>query len=149
LKIAVGSDHAGFPLKQHVVERLRGQGHDVLDFGTNGPDSVDYPDFAVKVSRAVTDGRAERGVLVCGTGIGMAMTANRIPGIRAANCSSEYCAVMSRRHNDANVLTLGARLLTPDVADRIVDVWLDTGFDGGRHAARVRKISELDAAGSS
>jgi len=116
----------------------------VIDEGTNAADSVDYPDFALRVAENVAAGRAERGILVCGSGIGMAITANKIPGIRAANISSEYEAQMSREHNDLNVLTLGARILDENGATQIVQVWLETPFSGGRHSGRLDKIHEIE-----
>jgi len=144
LKIAVGSDHAGYRLKQVLAEYLRELGYDVVDKGTNGTASVDYPDFAEAVGKAVAEGSVDRGVLVCGTGIGVSIAANKIPGVRAANCSNEYSAEMSRRHNDANVLTMGERVVTPEVGKRILKVWLDSEFEGGRHAERVKKIMNLE-----
>jgi len=149
MKIAVGSDHAGFALKEHVRAYLEAAGHEVADVGTNTPESVDYPDFAAKVARMVVRGEVERGIIVCGTGIGVSMTANRFRGVRAANCTSEFAAEMTRLHNDANVLCLGERLVAPASAERIVDVFLSTPFEGGRHARRVAKIdaSTEDPAG--
>lgn len=144
MKIAVGSDHAGYRLKQVLAEYLRELGYDVVDKGTNGTASVDYPDFAEAVGKAVAEGSVDRGVLVCGTGIGVSIAANKIPGVRAANCSNEYSAEMSRRHNDANVLTMGERVVTPEVGKRILKVWLDSEFEGGRHAERVKKIMNLE-----
>jgi len=144
MKIAIGADHAGFELKQQLTQHLRRQGIDILDEGTNSSDSVDYPDYARKVSEDVTSQRADLGILVCGTGIGMSIAANKVPGIRAARAVSESDAQLSREHNDANVLTLGARVTEPDLAQRIVDVWLKTPFLGGRHARRVEKIGEIE-----
>jgi ribose 5-phosphate isomerase B len=140
MRIAVASDHAGFGLKEHVRRRLEEQGHEVRDFGTSSEESVDYPDFAKLVAEAVSGGEAERGILVCGTGTGMAMAANRFRGVRAAPAAVEYAAEMARRHNDANVLALGARLVTRELADGIVDRFLSTPFDGGRHLRRVAKM---------
>ncbi len=142
--IALGADHAGFELKEALKGWLIDQGFQVLDLGTHGAESVDYPDYAVQVAQAVTDGKVERGVLVCGTGIGMAMTANKVPGVRAALCSDLYTARMSREHNDANVLTLGGRLMGPEMAIDILKLWLETEFAGGRHSRRVGKIAELE-----
>ncbi|MHC5036434.1 MAG: ribose 5-phosphate isomerase B [Planctomycetota bacterium] len=144
MKIALGSDHAGPDVKSRIAEALREAGHEVLDMGTEGTASVDYPDFASSVARAVASGEAERGVLVCGTGIGMAMAANKVKGIRAAVCHDEYTVRMTRRHNDANVLCIGARVLP---AARIVDLtqlFLSEPFEGGRHAGRVEKIMALE-----
>jgi ribose 5-phosphate isomerase B len=141
LKIAIGADHAGVDLKQRVRRLLVAAGHDVQDLGTDGPTSVDYPDFAHAVARAVHDGRAERGVLVCGTGIGMSIAANKVAGIRAAKCNDPFEARMARAHNDANVLCLGARVLDPTTADEIVAAFFGTDFEAGRHARRVDKLA--------
>lgn len=143
MKIALGADHAGFDLKEQVKRHLLSRGIQVQDEGTNSGDSVDYPDFARKVGADVVERRADFGILVCGTGIGMSMAANKILGIRAANVSSEFEAQMAREHNDANVLALGARVLEPSAAMRIVDKWLETTFAGGRHQRRVDKIMEI------
>jgi len=142
MRIALGSDHAGFDAKESLREKLRALGHDVLDVGTATRDSCDYPDFALKVAHAVAGRQADRGVLVCGTGIGMAMTANKVPGIRAALCTDELTAEMGRRHNDANVFCAGARVLTADRIAALVAIFLATPFDGGRHEPRVRKIDQ-------
>jgi len=149
MKVAVGSDHAGFTLKQEVAESLRKEGYDVVDVGTNSTAPVDYPDYAEKVALAVKDGRAERAVLICGSGVGACVAANKVPGIRAADAWNRDVARLSREHNDANVLCLGARFLSEEEALGIIDVWVSTGFDGGRHATRVAKISGLEAKGSS
>jgi len=125
MKIALGADHAGYLLKDRIRQYVTECGHQVIDEGTNSSDSVDYPDFAVKVAEDVAAGRADRGILVCGSGIGMAITANKVPGIRAANIGSEYEAQMSREHNDLNVLTLGARVLDESDAKQIVQIWLE------------------------
>jgi len=146
MKIALGADHAGYLLKDHIRQYVTARGHQVIDEGTNASDSVDYPDFALKVAESVAAGRAECGILVCGSGIGMAITANKVPGIRAANISSEYEAQMSREHNNLNVLTLGARILDESGATQIVQVWLDTPFSGGRHSGRLDKIHEIEKA---
>lgn len=144
MEIALGADHAGFELKEKIKLELTRLGHSVADLGTNSGESVDYPDYAARVCRQVTGGQAARGILVCGTGIGMSMSANKLPGIRAANACSEAAARLSREHNDANVLALGARLLEEGQALSIVRVWLETGFLGGRHQQRVDKIAELE-----
>ena len=144
MKIALGADHAGYLLKDQIIQYVTQRGHQVIDEGTNAADSVDYPDFALRVAENVAAGRAERGILVCGSGIGMAITANKVPGIRAANISSQYEAQMSREHNNLNVLTLGARILDEIVAIQIVQVWLDTPFSGGRHSGRLEKIHEIE-----
>ena len=141
MKIAAGADHAGYAVKQAVVRRLRAQGHRVDDMGAgDGETSVDYPDYAQRVAAAVASGAAERGVLVCGTGIGMCIAANRHAGVRAADCTTPHLAEMSRRHNDANVLCLAGRLLSEDEAWAITEVWMATPFEGGRHARRVGLI---------
>lgn len=140
MKIAVGADHAGYELKQRLAEALQRQGHEVLDLGTHGTQSVDYPDYAGAVAGAVAGGRAERGLLVCGTGIGMSIRANREPGVRAAKCNDPLEARMARAHNDANVLCIGARVIDATVAEELVSLFLTTPFEGGRHAARVAKL---------
>jgi len=142
--VALGADHAGFPLKEDLKAWLIAHAYDVVDFGTQSADSVDYPDYAAAVGSAVTTGKADRGVLVCGTGIGMAMAANKVPGVRAAACSDAYTARMSREHNDANILALGARITGRDAAIEILETWLRAELAGGRHARRVEKIVELD-----
>lgn len=137
MKIAVGSDHGGYALKQEVVRYLAGGGHEVNDVGSVSEDSVDYPDFAERVCVEVEEGRSTRGILICGTGIGMSMAANRHRQIRAALCHEAFTARMSRKHNDANVLCLGGRVLGPSLALDIVQVWLETEFAGGRHLRRI------------
>ena len=144
MKIAIGSDHAGLELKEKIKQALAARGVEVADQGTNSPESVDYPDYARKVGEQVAAGKAEKGILVCGSGIGMAIAANKVPGIRAANISSELEAQLSREHNDLNVLTLGQRLLKEDEAMAIVNKWLATPFSGGRHSERVEKIAQLE-----
>ena len=144
MKISLGADHAGYPLKEKIKQRLAQQGIEVTDHGTTSIDSVDYPDYAREVAHDVAGKRADWGILVCGSGIGMAMSANKIPGVRAANVTTEYEAQLSREHNDANVLAVGARILDDATAFKIVDKWLHTGFAGGRHQRRVDKISELE-----
>ncbi|MCI2425086.1 ribose 5-phosphate isomerase B [Candidatus Acetothermia bacterium] len=139
MKIAIGSDHAGLTLKRALLASVL-KGLDIVDLGTDSRHAVDYPDIGHRLAKSVASGQYERGILICGTGIGMAMTANKTCGIRAANCSDTYSAEMSVRHNDANVLCLGSRTLGPALAERIVKVWLNTQFDGGRHAERVNKI---------
>jgi ribose 5-phosphate isomerase B len=144
VKIAVGSDHAAFEHKEHIVEELRAEGHEVLEFGATSAESCDYPDAAKAVAEAVASGEAERGVLMCGTGIGMSMAANKVHGIRAAACHDEYTTIMSRSHNDANVLCLGGRVLDVRQAMALVHVWLKTPFEGGRHQRRVDKIAGIE-----
>lgn len=143
MKIAIGCDHAAYELKAHVVEMLKGRDIEVQDFGTNGPESVDYPDFAAKVSESVLSGESDKGILICGTGVGMSMSANKYKGIRAALCSEPVSARLSRQHNDSNVLCMGARMIGTVMAEDIVSVWLDTPFEGGRHLRRVEKITAL------
>jgi len=140
MKIAVGSDHRGFQTKEHLKNQLVNQGHDVSDCGAESEASSDYPDFAIPVCLKVARGEAEHGILLCGTGIGMTMAANKIGGIRAALCYDELTAEMSRRHNDANVLCLPADLLSEELIRRMVDAWLTTPFEGGRHARRIAKV---------
>ena len=142
--IAIGADHAGFSLKEQLKAWLAAGGHRVIDHGTHSTASVDYPDYAAAVAEAVRAGGAERGVLVCGSGIGMAMAANKVAGVRAAVAGDPDVARLSRQHNDANVLALGARLTTPTQALAVVQAWLATPFEGGRHARRVDKLSQLD-----
>ncbi len=146
MKIALGADHAGYELKNRIKEHLQQSGIEVRDEGTNSGESVDYPDFAQLVAHNVHEARADLGILVCGSGIGMAIAANKVAGVRAANVSTEYEAQMCREHNNANVLTLGARTLSPEQAVAIVDKWLNTQFAGGRHERRVAKISEIEKA---
>ncbi len=144
MRIAIGADHAGFALKNDLVHLLDARGLPYTDFGTDSLESVDYPDFAAKVARAVASGAYDRGLLVCGAGVGMAMAANKIPGIRAAAATELESARLSRSHNDANVLALGARLTSPELARQITTVFLDTPFEGGRHERRVAKLTQLD-----
>jgi ribose 5-phosphate isomerase B len=144
MKIAVGSDHRGYEAKRRIVALLKQLGHEVLDLGTDGRDSVDYPDFAFEVAKAVGGGTAERGILLCGTGIGMCIVANKVVGVRAAPCHDSITAEMSRRHNDANVLCLSADLLGEDLMERMLRIWLETPFEGGRHARRVEKIGRIE-----
>jgi len=144
--VAVGADHAGFPLKQHLKEWLVVEGHRVVDAGTNSSDSVDYPDYAAAVARAVSAGEAERGLLVCGTGIGMVIAANKVPGIRAGVCGDVETARLSRQHNDLNVLALAGRTTSLDHAIAIVRTWFETPFEGGRHQRRLTKVAGLEHA---
>ena len=144
MKFAVGSDHAGFSLKERLKAHLIEKGNEVVDLGTHSEESVDYPDFGFAVAEAVSRGDAQRGLLVCGTGLGMSYVANKVAGIRAALCTSDDMAEMSRRHNDANILVLGGRTTDPQSAAGILQTWLSTGFEGERHQRRVRKISEYE-----
>ena len=140
MRHAAASDHAGFPLKNHLAAWLRARGHEVLDLGTHSAESADYPDFGHELARRLAAGEFERGLLVCGTGIGISIAANRHPGVRAARCLSEYDARMARAHNDANVLALGERVTGAGLAEAILETFLATTFEGGRHARRVQKI---------
>ena len=144
MKIAIASDHAGCELKESIAAFLKEKGIDVTDYGVDNPESVDYPDYGIKVADSVSKGRAEMGILSCGTGIGMSIVANKFPNVRAALCYDMYTARMSRLHNDANILVLGGRLLEKEVALLMVDTWLKTGFEGGRHQRRLDKISKLE-----
>lgn len=143
MKIAVGSDHAGFKLKEIIRRYLEEKGHEVKDVGTFSEESVHYPEFAFRVAKLVSRGEVDRGVLVCGSGIGMCMAANRVRGVRAVNATEPYGAKMSRRHNDANVLCLGERFIGRDMALEILDVWLSEPFEGGRHTLRVQMMDEM------
>jgi len=142
--IAIGCDHAGYELKEIIRKHLTAKGKPYKDFGTFDSSSVDYPDYAFYVGRAVASGEYPLGILICGTGIGISIAANKIPGIRAANCADLFSAEYSRRHNDANILALGARVLKPIVALQLVDKFLETPFDGGRHQGRVDKIKTIE-----
>jgi ribose 5-phosphate isomerase B len=144
MKIAIGSDHAGFSLKEQLRRKLTGEGYDVVDFGTGSPESCDYPDFARAVGRDVAQGHSDRGILVCSTGIGMAMAANKVDGVRAAPGQSDDEVKFTREHNDANVLTLGAKYMDENRAMELIDIFLKTEFAGGRHARRVEKIAQLE-----
>lgn len=141
MNLAVGSDHGGFELKEKIIATLKSKGHTVEDLGCHSLDSVDYPDFAELVCESVKSGAAEYGILICGTGIGMSLAANRHREIRAALCHDEYTARLSREHNNANILCLGSRVTGAGVAEAIVKIWLTTSFDGGRHQTRVNKFS--------
>jgi ribose 5-phosphate isomerase B len=140
MRIAVGNDHAGHPLKRVLVRLLEERGHQVDDLGSDGGESVDYPDYARAVAAKVAAGEAQRGLLICGTGVGMSMAANRLRGVRAAVVSDPFVATMTRAHNDCNVLCLGQRVVGEGLARAIVDAWLETAFEGGRHQRRVDKI---------
>ncbi len=142
--IAIGSDHGGFELKNYVIEHLHKKGIEVKDFGTYSEDSVDYPDCAKPVCQAILDGECEGGILVCGTGIGISMAANKFKGIRAALCSDTFSATMSKVHNNANVICLGGRVLGRELAYTIVDAWLNAEFEGGRHNDRIKKIHQIE-----
>lgn len=144
LKVCLGSDHRGFQIKARLIQTLNANGFQTIDAGTDSESPVDYPDFAQKVARQVGTGAAERGILICGTGIGMAVVANKFPGVRAAPCYDEVMVEMSRRHNDVNVLCLPGDLIGERPVDDLVLMWLRTDFEGGRHSKRIRKISALE-----
>ena len=143
MKIAIGSDHAGYAYKQEIITMLKDMGHEVTDFGTNSDESVDYPLFIYPVARAVAAGDADRGIVLGGSGNGEAITANRVKGIRCALCVTEDLARLSREHNDANMISLGQRMMSLDTALSCVRIWLDTPFDGGRHQRRVDMIDSV------
>ena len=144
MKVAVASDHRGYHLKEKVISLLKAKGHTVIDDGPASEASVDYPDFAALVARKVCRGEVDRGILICGTGIGMAISANKFPGVRAAACDDEVTAELSRRHNDLNVLCLSGDLLSSRSTERLVEIWMDAAFEGGRHERRVEKIRDLE-----
>ena len=144
MKIGIGNDHAGLGLKEEIMRYLKDNNFDIVDYGTNGTESVDYPDYGLKVAQAVAEGECERGIVICGTGIGISVSANKVPGIRAALCTNCFMARMSREHNDANILALGERVVGAGLALEIIDVWLKTEFAGGRHQTRVEKIAGIE-----
>lgn len=144
MRIAIGADHAGFPLKEDLVEFLRAEGHQVVDMGTDSTASVDYPPFCAAAARAVVAGQADRAIVLGGSGQGEQIAANKVPGIRAALCNDLYTARLSREHNDANVLAMGARVIAPAYAREIVSVWLATPFEGGRHTPRIDLIAAIE-----
>lgn len=144
MKIAIGSDHAGYELKEFLKEELKKKGYEITDFGAQDTTPSDYPDFGFEVAKAVSSKKVERGILVCGTGIGMCVVANKVRGIRAALVYDLYGAIQSRKHLNANVLVLGGRMTAKELAREIVDVWLSTDFEGGRHASRIKKIEEWE-----
>ncbi len=146
MKIAIGSDHAGYELKEKIKSFLKEKNLEILDVGTNNSESVDYPDYAERVAEVVVSGKFDRGIIICGSGIGVAITANKIPGVRAAVCNDIESARLSRQHNDANVLTMGGRRRVVDLkeAKKIVNTWLKTEFEGGRHLIRLAKIAKLE-----
>ena len=146
MRISIGSDHRGVQVKSRLVQALESKAFEVSDEGTHGESSVDYPDFAETVAKRVSAGQADRGILICGTGIGMAITANKFPGVRAAACYDEVMVEMSRRHNNVNVLCLPGDLIGDRSVDDLVVMWLQTEFDGGRHADRVQKIGQIEQA---
>ncbi len=144
MRLAIGADHAGYSLKENLKDLLKERGHDVEDVGTHSEEPVDYPPICAAVARAVRDGGAERGIVLGGSGQGEQISANKVRGVRAALCNDLYTARMSREHNDANVLSIGARVVAPALAREIVELWLGTPFEGGRHAKRVTQIEEIE-----
>jgi ribose 5-phosphate isomerase B len=144
VRIAMGCDHAGYPLKEALKVFLNEEGHEVEDFGTDSEEMVDYPDFCAAAARAVVDGRADRGIVLGGSGQGEQLAANKVPGTRAALCNDLYLAELSRRHNDANVLAMGGRIVAVALAKEIVRLWLATPFEGGRHARRLEQVAEIE-----
>lgn len=145
--IAIGSDHGGFELKEHIKEHLKSRGIEHKDFGCYDENSVDYPDIAESVCNAINNKEADSGILVCGTGIGISIAANKIRGIRAAHCHDVYSAEMTKRHNNANVICMGGRVIGRELAFKIVDAWIDAEFEGGRHQTRIDKIHKLESNG--
>jgi len=144
MRLALGCDHAGFQLKEELKRFLEEAGHEVLDLGTDSEEAVDYPRFCAEAARAVVDGRADRGIVLGGSGQGEQIVANKVSGVRAALCNDLHLAELARRHNDANVLAMGGRIVAPAFAKEIVKLWLETPFDGGRHARRVEQIAEIE-----
>ena len=143
-KIAIASDHGGFDLKESVIGNLRNKGCEIDDLGPSSADSVDYPDYGIKLAQAIVEQKVERGIVICGTGVGMSIVVNRFPGIRGTLCSDVYTAKMCREHNDSNILIMGGRVIDKDLALEIVAIWLKTEFEGGRHQRRLDKINEID-----
>ena len=142
MKIVIGCDHAGFPLKEEVKQKLIDAGHEVIDVGTHSSDSVDYPIYGKAVGRAVADGEAERGIVICGSGIGISIACNKVKGVKCALCTSAEMAEMCRRHNNANVIAMGARMISKELAFAMVDKWLETEFEGGKHLRRINMLDE-------
>lgn len=145
MKIAIGCDHVGFELKGKVIEHLKEKGLEVVDFGTNSSERTDYPIYGEAVANAVVNKECDKGILICGTGVGISISANKVKGIRAVVCSEPYSALLSRRHNDTNILAFGARVVGLDLALMIVDAWLSGEYEGGRHARRVQMISDIES----
>ena len=145
MKVGLGSDHGGFELKEYIKEYLEGEGIEYIDYGTYSLDSVDYPDYGKKLSQAVVSGEVDKGIAICGTGIGISIACNKVRGIRCALCSDTYSARMSVEHNNANILALGGRVLGKDLAVEIVSTWLKAKFQGGRHERRINKISSIES----
>lgn len=142
MKVAIGCDHAGYPLKVAVEDKLLKDGYEIIDLGTDSTEPVDYPGYGKAVGEAVARGLAERGIVICGSGIGISIAANKVKGVRCALCTSVEMAEMSRRHNDANVLAMGARMIEQDLAFKIVDRWFETGFEGGKHLRRINMLDD-------
>lgn len=145
MKIAIASDHGGYDYKQELIPYIESLGHQVLDLGCHGPASVDYPDYGILCAQAVAGGQADRGVVICGTGIGISISANKVPGIRCALCTDPVMARLTREHNDANMLAMGGRIIGIELAKGIVQVFLSTEFSGGRHKTRIDKIAQYEA----
>ena len=143
-KVSIGADHGGFFLKNAISESLKSEGFEVFDKGTFSTDSVDYPDYALKVAEAVSQGQVDKGIILCGTGIGISIAANKVKGIRAAVCHDLFTAEMCARHNNANILSMGGRVVGKELAAKMVQTWLDTPFDGGRHCGRIDKITAIE-----
>ena len=144
MKIAIGNDHTSLEMKSEIIAHLEAQGHEIINVGTNSSESCNYPAYGEKVALAVTSGKADLGIAICGTGIGISLAANKVRGIRAAVCSEPYSAMLSRRHNDSNVLAFGARVIGAEMAKMIVDAWLGAAFEGGRHQDRVDLIMDIE-----
>ena len=144
-KIAIASDHGGFELKETVIAHLLNDGWEIDDLGPSNESSVDYPDYGIKLAEIITNKKVERGIIICGTGVGMSIVVNRFPAIRGTLCSDIYTAKMCRKHNDSNILIMGGRIIGKGLASEIVDTWLNTAFEGGRHQKRLDKINEIDA----
>ena len=144
MKIAVASDHRGFAIKSKILQMISEAGHEAIDLGTDSIESVDYPDFAGQVAKSVSDGTIDRGILICGSGLGMCIVANKFPRVRATQCHDDLSAEMSRLHNDSNVLCLSADMLGDKLINRMINIWLRTDFEGGRHARRLEKIAEIE-----
>lgn len=147
MKIGIGNDHSALELKAEIIELLKEKGHEVVDYGTNSPESCDYPVYGEKVARAVVNHEVEQGILICGTGLGISLAANKVKGIRAAVCSEPFTARMARQHNNCNILAFGARVVGGELAKMIVETWLDTEFEGGRHQRRVDMICAIEEKG--
>ena len=144
MKIAIGCDHVGYELKKRVIDHLTEKGHEVVDFGTDSTERTDYPIYGERAANAVASGECDRGIVICGTGIGISISANKVKGIRCVVCSEPYSALLSRQHNDTNMLAFGSRVVGGDLALMIVDAWLSGEYEGGRHARRVQMISEIE-----